>query len=53
MLLRLGWSMREVRSCLAAFVQPLDRDDVRRSKLLSRVLRHRPGSVGITLDRHG
>ena len=34
-------------------VQPLDRDDVRRSKLLSRVLRHRPGSVGITLDPQG
>jgi len=53
MLLRLGWSMRKARSCHAAVVQPLDQDDVRRSKLLSRVLRHRPGSVGITLDRHG
>ena len=34
-------------------MQPLDRDDVRRSKLVARVLRHRPGSVGITLDPHG
>lgn len=34
-------------------MQPLDRDDVRRSKLVARVLRHRPGSVGITLDPNG
>jgi putative RNA 2'-phosphotransferase len=34
-------------------MQPLDRDDVRRSKLVSRVLRHRPGSVGIVLDAQG
>ena len=34
-------------------VQPLDRDDVRRSKLVARVLRHRPGSIGITLDPQG
>jgi putative RNA 2'-phosphotransferase len=34
-------------------MQPLDRDDVRRSKLVARVLRHRPGSVGIVLDRQG
>jgi putative RNA 2'-phosphotransferase len=34
-------------------MQPLDRDDVRRSKLVARVLRHRPGSVGVTLDPHG
>jgi putative RNA 2'-phosphotransferase len=34
-------------------MQPLDRDDVRRSKLVARVLRHRPASVGITLDPHG
>jgi putative RNA 2'-phosphotransferase len=34
-------------------MEPLDRDDVRRSKLVARVLRHRPGSVGIVLDAQG
>jgi putative RNA 2'-phosphotransferase len=34
-------------------MQPLDRDDVRRSRLVARVLRHRPGSVGIELDGQG
>ena len=34
-------------------MEPLDRDDVRRSKLLARVLRHRPGSIGIVLDPQG
>jgi putative RNA 2'-phosphotransferase len=34
-------------------MQPLDREDVRRSRLVSRVLRHRPESVGIVLDPHG
>lgn len=34
-------------------MQPLHRDDVRRSKLLARVLRHRPGAVGVTLDPNG
>jgi len=28
-------------------------DDVRRSKLLARVLRHAPGSIGVTLDSGG
>lgn len=31
----------------------MDRDDVRRSKRLSLVLRHRPASVGIELDEQG
>ncbi len=31
----------------------MDRDDVRRSKRLALVLRHRPAAVGITLDAHG
>ncbi|MFE7227181.1 RNA 2'-phosphotransferase [Nocardioides sp. NPDC057577] len=31
----------------------MDKTDVRRSKRLSQVLRHRPGSVGIELDPHG
>jgi putative RNA 2'-phosphotransferase len=34
-------------------MEPLDRDDVRRSRLVARVLRHRPGSVGIVLDPQG
>ncbi|MGY0386795.1 RNA 2'-phosphotransferase [Nocardioides sp. WG-D5] len=31
----------------------MDKTDVRRSKRLSQVLRHQPGSVGIELDPHG
>jgi putative RNA 2'-phosphotransferase len=31
----------------------MDRDDVRRSKRLALVLRHRPGSVGIQIDGQG
>ena len=31
----------------------MDRDDVRRSKRLSLVLRHRPASVGVELDEQG
>jgi putative RNA 2'-phosphotransferase len=41
------------RCCDAVRMQPLDREDVRRSKLVARVLRHQPGSVGIVLDRNG
>lgn len=31
----------------------MDRADIRRSKRLALVLRHRPGSVGVELDDHG
>ncbi|MFL6135964.1 MAG: RNA 2'-phosphotransferase [Nocardioidaceae bacterium] len=31
----------------------MDRADIKRSKRLAAVLRHRPESIGIELDRHG